>query len=50
MMGAAFRTIFLQVSRDEIAAQWDHIEIMLADRFDKAAALMGRAEVEVERR
>jgi putative transposase len=47
MVAAAFRTIFAQVSPDEIAAQWDHVESMLADRFDKAAALMGRAKEEV---
>ena len=32
---------------EEIAAQWDHVESMLAERFDKAAALMRRAKEEV---
>ena len=39
MVAAAFRTIFAQVSPDEISAQWDHVANMLAERFDKAAAL-----------
>jgi putative transposase len=47
MVSAAFRTIFAQVSPEEIAAQWDHVENMLTERFDKAAALMGRAKEEV---
>ena len=47
MVAAAFRTIFAQVSPEEIAAQWDHVEAMLAERFDKAAALMRRAKEEV---
>jgi putative transposase len=47
MVAAAFRTIFAQVSPDEIAAQWDHVESMLAGRFDKAAALMRRGKEEV---
>jgi transposase-like protein len=47
MVSAAFRTIFAQVSTEEIAAQWDHVEAMLAERFEKAAALMGRAKEEV---
>jgi transposase-like protein len=47
MVSAAFRTIFAQVSPEEIAAQWDHVEAMLAERFEKAAALMGRAKEEV---
>jgi hypothetical protein len=47
MMAAAFRTIFVQVSPDEIAAQWDHVANMLTERFDKAAALMVRAKEKV---
>jgi putative transposase len=47
MVSAAFRTIFAQVSPDEIAAQWDHVANMLTERFDKAAALMVRAKEEV---
>ena len=35
MVSAAFRTIFAQVSAKEIAAQWDHVENMLAERFEK---------------
>jgi putative transposase len=47
MVAAAFRTIFAQVSPEEISAQWDHVEAMLTERFDKAAALMRRAKEEV---
>src|SRR6202167_5486750 len=47
MVSAAFRTIFAQVSPEEIAAQWDHVEAMLTERFDKAAALMRRGKEEV---
>ncbi len=47
MVSAAFRTIFAQVSPEEISAQWDHVATMLSERFDKAAALMGRAKEEV---
>jgi len=47
MVAAAFRTIFAQVSPAEIAAQWDHVQTMLAERFDKAARLMEGAKTEV---
>ena len=47
MVSAAFKTVFAQVSPDDIPAQWDHVATMLAERFDKAAALMGRAKEEV---
>ena len=47
MVAAAFRTIFAQVSPEEISAQWDHVANMLTERFDKAAALMLRAKEEV---
>jgi putative transposase len=47
MVSAAFRTIFAQVSPDDISTQWDHVATMLTERFDKAAALMGRAKEEV---
>jgi transposase-like protein len=47
MVAAAFRTIFAQVSPEEIAAQWDHVATTLTGRFDKAAALMARAKEEV---
>ena len=40
MVAAAFRTIFAQASPEEIAAQWDHVAAMFAERFPKAAALM----------
>jgi putative transposase len=47
MVAAAFRTIFAQVSPEEIAAQWDHVRSMLSERFDKAARLMDGAKTEV---
>ena len=47
MVAAAFRTIFAQVSPEEISAQWDHVANMLTERFDKAAAVMLRAKEEV---
>jgi putative transposase len=47
MLSAAFRTIFAQVSPEEISAQWDHVANMLTERFDKAATLMMRAKEEV---
>jgi len=47
MVSAAFRTIFAQVGAEEISAQWDHVELMLSERFDKGAALMARAKEEV---
>ncbi len=47
MVAAAFRTVFAQVSPEEIAAQWDHVQGMLAERFDKAARLMDGAKEEV---
>jgi transposase-like protein len=47
MVAAAFRTVFAQVSPEEIAAQWDHVRSMLAERFDKAARLMDGAKTEV---
>jgi len=47
MVAAAFRTIFAQVSAEEMAGQWDHVQAMLAPRFPKAAALMERAKAEV---
>jgi putative transposase len=47
MVAAAFRTIFAQVTPAEIAAQWDHVQHMLAERFDKAARLMAGAKDEV---
>jgi putative transposase len=47
MVAAAFRTIFAYANAEEIAAQWDHVEGMLAGRFPKAAALMHTAKPEV---
>ncbi len=47
MVSAAFRTIFAQVSPEDISAQWDHVANMLTERFDKAATLMLRAKEEV---
>ena len=47
MVAAASRTIFAQVSPEEISAQWDHVPNMLTERFDKAAALMLRAKEDV---
>ena len=47
MVAAAFRTIFAQVSPEEISAQWDHVANHAHRAFDKAAALMRRAKEEV---
>ncbi len=47
MVAAAFRTVFAQVSPEEIAAQWDHVQGMLEERFEKAAKLMAGAKEEV---
>ena len=47
MVAAAFRTIFAQVGAAEIAAQFDHVRDMLADRFEKAARLMDSAKEEL---
>ena len=33
MVAAAFRTIFAQATRDEMAAQWDHVRATFAERF-----------------
>jgi putative transposase len=47
MVAAAFRTVFAYATPDEIAAQWDHVEETLAERFPKAAVLMRAAKEEV---
>ena len=47
MVAAAFRTVFAQVSAEEIARQFDHVRDMLAERFDKAARLMDSAKEEL---
>jgi putative transposase len=47
MVAAAFRTIFAQATRDEMATQWDHVRATFAERFEKAAKLMDGAKDEV---
>jgi transposase-like protein len=47
MVAAAFRTIFAQATRDEMATQWDHVRATFAERFEKAARLMDGAKEEV---
>jgi putative transposase len=47
MVAAAFRTVFAQATRDEMAAQWDHVRATFAERFEKAARLMDGAKDEV---
>jgi putative transposase len=47
MVAAAFRSIFALTTTDYIAARWDEVAAMLADRFPKAAALMDSAKTDV---
>ncbi|MHB1712070.1 MAG: IS256 family transposase [Acidimicrobiales bacterium] len=47
MVAAAFRTIFAQATKEEMATQWDHVRATFAERFAKAAALMDTAREEV---
>ena len=47
MVAAAFRTIFAQATKEEMATQWDHVAATFAERFAKAAALMDTAKEEV---
>jgi putative transposase len=47
MVAAAFRTIFVHASKEEIAAQWDHVRATFAERFPKAVKLMDGAKEEV---
>lgn len=47
MVAAAFRTIFAQATKDEMATQWDHVRETFAERFAKAALLMDAAKDEV---
>lgn len=47
MVAAAFRTIFAQATREEMAGQWDHVRDTFAERFEKAALLMDGAKDEV---
>jgi transposase-like protein len=46
MVSAAFKTVFAQVSGDDMHAQWDQVATTLEDRF-KGAALMRQAKDEV---
>jgi putative transposase len=47
MVAAAFRSIFTLTTPDDITARWDEVAVMLADRFPKAATLMGSAKHDV---
>ena len=47
MVSAAFKTIFAQVSGEDMRAQWDQVVSTLEGRFDKGAALMVAAKEEV---
>jgi putative transposase len=47
MVAAAFRTVFAQPTRGEMASQWDHVRDTLAERFEKAARLMDGAKEEL---
>jgi transposase-like protein len=47
MVSAAFKTVFAQVSGEDMAAQWDQVVSTLEGRFDKGAALMTGAKEEV---
>ncbi len=40
MVSAAFKTVFAQVSGEDMHAQWDQVVSTLEGRFDKGAALM----------
>jgi putative transposase len=47
MVSAAFKTVFAQVSGEDMHAQWDQVTATLEDRFPKAAALMTGSKEEV---
>lgn len=47
MVAAAFRSIFALTTPDDVAARWDEVTAMLADRFPKSAALMDTAKTDV---
>jgi putative transposase len=47
MVAAAFRTIFAQLTPDEVAARYDEVADSLAARFPKAAASMRDAKSDV---
>jgi len=46
-VAAAFRSIFALNTADAVNARWDEVTGMLADRFPKAADLMGNAKHDV---
>jgi transposase-like protein len=47
MVAAAFRSIFTLTTPDDIAARWDEVAVMLAERFPKAATLMNSSKHDV---
>ena len=47
MVAAAFRSIFTLTTPADVAARWDEVAAMLAERFPKAAALMDGAKHDV---
>ena len=47
MVSARFKTVFAQVSGEDMHTQWDQVTTTLEDRFPKAAALMTGAKEEV---
>jgi transposase-like protein len=47
MVSAAFKTVFAQVSGEDMHAQWDQVATTIEDRFPKGAALMTAAKEEV---
>lgn len=44
---AAFRSILTLTTPADVAAPWDKVAVMVADRFPKAAALMDSAKTDV---
>jgi transposase-like protein len=44
MVSAAFKTVFAQVSGEDMHTQWDQVASTLEDRFPKGAALMTGAK------
>jgi transposase-like protein len=48
MVSAAFKTVFAQVSGEDMHTQWDQVATTLEDRFEKGAALMHQAKEEVQ--
>jgi len=47
MVSAAFKTVFAQVSGEDMHTQWDQVASTLENRFSKGAALMQAAKEEV---